>query len=76
MLSGDGRLDCGLARHACRGEQLVKPVLVVLLVLNVVVLAGQIWPEGAPPFARTVNVAFLVASLLYFAVQLRAARKR
>ena len=54
----------------------MKLVLVVLLVLNVVVLAGQVWPEGAPPFARTVNVAFLVASLLYFAVQLRATRKR
>ena len=54
----------------------MKLVLVVLLVLNVVVLAGQIWPEGAPPFARTVNVAFLAASLLFFAVQLRAARKR
>lgn len=31
-----------------------------LLVLNSVVLLGQLWPEGAPPFARTVNVLTLV----------------
>jgi len=49
------------ARRAC---------LVVLVVLNAVVLLGQIWPEGAPPFARVVNVAFLVLSLGWFALAL------
>ncbi len=34
--------------------------------LNIVVLLGQIWPEGAPPFARTVNIIFHTASLLFF----------
>jgi hypothetical protein len=43
-----------------------RPLLVLLLVLNVVVLLGQILPEGAPPFARTVNIVFLVLSLIYF----------
>jgi len=41
-------------------------LLVVLLVLNAVVLLGQLWPAGAPPFARLVNIIFLTASLLYF----------
>jgi hypothetical protein len=40
-----------------------RPLLVVLIVLNGVVLLGQVWPEGAPPFARTVNILFLVLSL-------------
>ncbi len=48
-----------------------RPVLGVLLVLNIVVLIGQIWPEGAPPFARTINIVFLVASLIFFAASLR-----
>ena len=48
-----------------------KPLLVALVVLNVIVLLGQLWPEGAPPFARVVNVGFLVASLAYFIAALR-----
>jgi hypothetical protein len=43
-----------------------KRVVWVLIVLDVVVLMGQIWPEGAPPFARIVNVVFLAAALVYF----------
>ena len=46
-------------------------VLVVLIALNCVVLLGQLWPEGAPPFARIVNVSFLVLSLVYFGWALR-----
>ena len=40
--------------------------LVLLIVLNCVVLLGQLWPAGAPPFAGAVNILFLVLSLLYF----------
>jgi hypothetical protein len=47
-----------------------RPFLVLLVVLNCVVLLGQLWPEGAPPFARTVNIAFLALSLTTFALQL------
>ena len=50
-----------------------RPLIVLLLVLNSVVLLGQLWPEGAPPFARVVNVAFLVLSLGYFVTALRRA---
>ena len=53
-----------------------RPLVAVLLVVNVVVLLGQVWPEGAPPFARTVNIAFLVASLLVFLLMLRRPKTR
>jgi len=48
-----------------------KIILVVLLVLNFVVLMGQVYPEGAPPFARAVNIVFLLTSMLFFIIQLR-----
>ena len=41
----------------------------VMLLLNAVVLLGQLWPEGAPPFARVVNIIFLVASLILLLVR-------
>jgi len=40
--------------------------LILLLILNAVVLLGQLWPEGVPPFARVVNIIFLSLSFLYF----------
>jgi hypothetical protein len=40
-------------------------LLVVLIFLNVVVLLGQLWPEGAPPFARYVNLIFLLFNLIF-----------
>jgi hypothetical protein len=43
-----------------------KTAIVILLILNTIVLLGQIWPEGAPPFARVVNIIFLVASLGFY----------
>lgn len=49
----------------------MKPITIVLLLLNIVVLLGQIWPEGAPPFARTVNIIFLSGSLLFFIYLMR-----
>ncbi len=44
----------------CRGTDLASTrlLLVLLLVLNAVVLLGQIYQEGAPPFARAVNIVF------------------
>lgn len=47
-----------------------KTVLIILIVLNLVVLLGQLWPEGAPPFARTVNILFLICSLVFFIASL------
>ncbi|MEZ5017063.1 MAG: hypothetical protein R2800_08410 [Flavipsychrobacter sp.] len=43
-----------------------KTFAIILLTLNIVVLLGQLWPEGAPPFARTVNIIFLTGSLIFF----------
>lgn len=48
-----------------------KTIIIILLILNTIVLLGQVWPEGAPPFARTVNIIFLCASLLFFIAALR-----
>jgi hypothetical protein len=43
-----------------------RALLIMLVVLNFIVLLGQLWPEGAPAFAGVVNIIFLVFSLLYF----------
>lgn len=43
-----------------------KPFLILLVILNFLVLLGQLWPEFAPPFASTVNILFLIFSLLFF----------
>lgn len=42
-----------------------KMLLIILIILNSVVLMGQIYPEAAPPFARIVNIVFLVSSLVF-----------
>lgn len=47
-----------------------KYIVIILVVLNAIVLLGQIWPAGAPPFARNVNVFFLICSLVFFILQL------
>lgn len=48
-----------------------RALLMLLVMLNAVVLLGQVWPAGAPPFARAVNIVFLVMSLGYFLAALR-----
>lgn len=48
-----------------------RGVVILLLVLNAIVLLGQLWPAGAPPFARVVNIIFLVANLLFLMVVMR-----
>lgn len=53
-----------------------KIILIVLLILNAVVLLGQLWPEGAPPFASKVNIVFLVASFMFFLFTLLNSRIR
>ena len=51
------------------------PILIILLILNAIVLLGQLWPEGAPPFARTVNIVFLVGSFVYYVFLLSGRKK-
>lgn len=45
-----------------------KSVLILLILLNCIVLLGQIWPQGAPPFAGAVNVATLILNLILFTI--------
>ena len=52
-----------------------RGLLLALVILNCMVLLGQLWPEGAPPFARTVNIVFLVGSLAYFVLAMVGGRK-
>jgi hypothetical protein len=53
-----------------------KPLCIVLLLANCLVLLGMLWPEGAPPFAATVNLVTLVANVVAFAVLLRGPAHR
>jgi hypothetical protein len=48
-----------------------RTTLILLIVLNILVLLGQLWPDGAPPFARWVNILFLAGSLGYFLQEVR-----
>lgn len=48
-----------------------KIILVLILVLNFIVLLGQIWPEGAPPFSRLVNIVFLLFNFIYLIMNYR-----
>ena len=48
-----------------------KAILIILIILNSVVLMGQVYPEGVPPFARIVNIVFLILSLIYFLAQIK-----
>lgn len=45
-------------------------ILIVLIVFNIMVLSGQIWPEGAPPFAKIVNISTLVLNLIFLGYNL------
>jgi hypothetical protein len=49
--------------------------LVLLVLTNIMVLLGQIWPEGVPPFAKTVNISFLCMTLAYFLFLLVRSKK-
>lgn len=42
-----------------------KPILVVLIILNSMVLLGQLWPEGSPPFAKTINILTLILNIVF-----------
>lgn len=44
----------------------MKSTITLLIVLNILVLMGQVWPSAAPPFAKWVNIFFLVGTLGYF----------
>ncbi|MFN9324545.1 MAG: hypothetical protein ACK6A5_04065 [Flavobacteriales bacterium] len=44
---------------------MLRIIRITLFVLGVMVLLGQLWPAGAPPFARSVNILFVVGVLLY-----------
>lgn len=52
-----------------------RPYLVLLVLLNAIVLLGQLWPAGGPPFAHYVNVLFLALTLLTFVGRMFGAKR-
>lgn len=50
----------------------IKYLVIVLIVLNLMILLGQIWPAGAPPFARVINILFLTGNLIFMGYLLRS----
>ncbi len=48
----------------------------LLVGMNAMLLLGQIWPQGAPPFARTANIVVLTLHRVFLATRLRRARPR
>jgi len=52
-----------------------KAWVILLMILNVTVLTGQLWPEGAPPFARMVNLIFLFSNFVFLIVCLKNQEK-
>ncbi len=51
-----------------------KLFLILLLILNAMVLLGQAWPEGAPPFARVVNIITLCLNMIFILTLFRSQR--
>ncbi len=49
-----------------------RTFIIILLVLNAVVLLGQIWPEGAPPFARAVTLITLGLTASFLATLIKS----
>jgi len=49
---------------------------ILLLLANAMVLLGQVWPSGAPPFAHTFTIATLATNLVVFGVPILRARKK
>jgi len=45
-------------------------VLFILIILNGLVFTGQVWPEGAPPFAAAVNITTLVLNMFYLVLRI------
>jgi hypothetical protein len=51
-----------------------KLFLILLLILNAMVLLGQAWPEGAPPFARVINIITLSLNLIFILALFRTSK--
>ncbi len=42
-----------------------KTFTIILLILNLIVFAGHVYPAGAPPFATTVNIITLALNIIF-----------
>ena len=53
-----------------------RTFIIILLVLNALVLLGQIWPEGTPPFARAVNLITLGLNISFLLTMIKSPKKK
>jgi|GEM_PF-1375587 len=49
--------------------------ILVLLILNTVVLLGQVWPEHAPPFAKIVNIITLGLNVSFLLTMVKGSKR-
>ncbi len=56
-------------------QKYYKTLLYFMVILNTVVLLGQIWPEGAPPFALVVNIGALALNIIFLIAMLLSKNK-
>jgi hypothetical protein len=54
---------------------LPRSLHILLIILNVLMLLGQVWPEGAPPFARAVNIITVAANVVVLTMILMRSRR-
>ncbi|HEY3385296.1 MAG TPA: hypothetical protein VGK46_02230 [Saprospiraceae bacterium] len=49
--------------------------ILILLILNAVVLLGQIWPEGTPSFAKPVNIITLGLNVSFLLTMIKGSKR-
>jgi hypothetical protein len=65
MENEEGRIVKFIQYTSLKLNSNMKGILIILIILNSIVFLGQVWPEGAPPFAGPVNIIFLLANLVF-----------
>lgn len=70
ILNRGVKIECRKYQSAPIMKKINTLLLIVLAVLNAIVLIGQLWPAGAPPFARTVNIITLLLNLIFIGILL------
>ena len=49
--------------------------ILILLILNAVVLLGQIWPDGAPTFAKPINIITLGLNVSFLLTMIKGPKR-
>ena len=57
-------------------NKMTRIAAAILILPNIMVLVGQIWPAGAPPFARGANIVILTLNLCFVLSVLLAGKRK